>query len=275
MPYFESRDNVRLHYVEFRDAAKPVCPEPLVLAHGFTIDHRMWLADAYALADRFHLILPDSRGHGRSASPTTGYSRDHRVRDVVDLLDHLNIARIHMTGMSMGGSTAVGLALQHPERLASLTLVSTSVAGFDVGPRVRVIDRMAVERGVETAKQRWIESSLRWYGDDRVEIRSLVRTMMQEHGGAIWTDPMRGNYPKSNDIEQVHRIDLSVLILVGSLDQVFVPLAQDLNRLIPGSRLSVYGGVGHLLNLEAPQRFRQDLADFVTSVTTQTFPDRH
>ena len=265
MPYVNI-DNCRLHYKDY--PAKQADPPalPLVMLHGFTVDHRMWSADAEYLSQWYRVLLLDFKGHGPSEATETGYSRAHRVEDVVSFLDQLDLPRVHLVGLSMGGTTAIGVALKHSHRLASLTLVSTAVAGFDAGPKIRKIDEIARTQGVEAARERWIKSTLRYFGGDKKHIRDLLTTMMSEHSGAIWKDPMRGKYPKEIDLDHVHTIKIPTLIFAGDQDLPFVPLAKTLHEKIEGSMLSVFESVGHMLNLEVPNQFRDELKLFIEGV---------
>jgi pimeloyl-ACP methyl ester carboxylesterase len=76
-------------------------------------------------------------------------------------------------------------------------------------------------------------------------------------------DPMRGKYPRTRDLDHVQRISVPTLILVGELDRVFVPLARELHKKIRTSELKIYENTGHMLNLEAPDRFNGDIKAFL------------
>ena len=236
---------------------------PVIFLHGFTLDHRMWVANAHFFRDSHRVILLDAKGHGLSDSPTTGYSRAHRVGDLRAFMDVLHLDKAHVVGLSMGGSTAIGFALSHQDRLASLTLVDTGAAGFSPGIKIEKIDRLAKEKGLEAARSKWMDSALVWYKKDKEHIRALMQTMIKEHSGAVWLDPQRGRYPRENDLQRVHEIKVPTIIFVGERDRIFLPLAKKLHEKIPGSRLSVFEGVGHMLNLEVPERFNEELKVFL------------
>lgn len=262
MPYADFKD-FKLHYKDYPAGESDAERLPIVMLHGFTIDHRMWIDDAEYFSQWYRVILPDFRGHGLSDATESGYSRAHRVEDMLRLLDQLEIEKTHLVGLSMGGTTAIGMALKYPQRLASLTLVSTSAAGFDPGPKIRKIDEIARNQSIEAARERWIKSTLRYFGSAQQAVGELVEKMMREHSGAIWADPMRGKYPAENDLERVHQIRLRTMIFAGELDRPFVPLARELHEKIEGSQLSVFPVVGHMLNLESPIRFRNELKVFL------------
>ncbi|WP_256862983.1 alpha/beta fold hydrolase [Microbispora sp. GKU 823] len=93
---------------------------PLVLLHGGFLDHTMWDDQIRVLAAHHRVIAPDARGHGRSANPTEPY---RLTDDLAALLRHLDTGPAVLVGVSMGASTAVDTALEHPE-LVSAVVVS-------------------------------------------------------------------------------------------------------------------------------------------------------
>ena len=260
MPFADLKD-IRIHYLDNeRDA------EPLIFLHGFLLDHRSWRTQADFFGREYRVIMMDSRGHGLSEAPKTGYARSDRVSDLLKLMDYLKIDKAHVVGLSMGGSTGIGFALDHQNRLLSLTLASTGAAGYDAGPKIARIDKIAQEQGIEAARETWIKTSLTWYKEDKKEVRDLLILMMREHSGAIWVDPMRGKYPRMVDLEHVHRITVPTLIMVGVLDKIFLPLSRDLHRRIAGSHLVEFDDIGHMLNMESPNRFNEELKVFIEAI---------
>jgi pimeloyl-ACP methyl ester carboxylesterase len=116
-------DGIRIHCDE--DGAGP----PVVLLHGFAVDSASnWQATGIvsALSGEFRVITLDLRGHGLSHKPLDPRSYGvQMVSDVVNLLDHLDVARAHVVGYSMGSTIALKLATMYPERVISLVLGGT------------------------------------------------------------------------------------------------------------------------------------------------------
>ena len=98
---------------------------PLVLLHGLLVSGEMFDPLTPAWATRHRLIIPDLRGHGRSAQLPGPYTARQLAADVVDLLDRLNVPRAHVLGYSQGGTVAQQLARDHPERVDRLILACT------------------------------------------------------------------------------------------------------------------------------------------------------
>jgi 3-oxoadipate enol-lactonase len=259
MPYAELGD-IRVFYEEYGSGT------PVVFLHGLTLDRRMWTPQIEPFAAHYRVIVVDSRGHGLSDAPVTGYSRDQRVEDLHRLADLLKLDQYHLVGLSMGGSTAIGMALKYQWQLRSLTLVSTAAAGYNYGKDFGRFGRIASEQGLETAMKAWRDMSLIRYTGKLAGPRELMASMINDHSGAVWLDPMRGKYTSTPDLECVHAITVPTCIIVGELDKVFVPLSEELYARIAGSQLHVVKDAGHLLNLEQPEEFNRLLAGFLESV---------
>ena len=119
MPYANNH-SVRIHYQVEGEGP------PLVLQHGFTSSLQNWYAYGYvaALRQNIKLILIDARGHGQSDKPydPQAYALQHRVEDVLAVLDALQVDNAHYLGYSMGGRIGFGIVKYHPERFLSLII---------------------------------------------------------------------------------------------------------------------------------------------------------
>ncbi len=274
MPYAINRHNLdnngqpidgelKVHY---ETAGKPDSAKgALVFAHGFTLDWRLWQGqlDYFGAEKGYFAVAFDSRGHGLSDAPQTGYSRDHRETDLKAVVDELQLEKFHLIGLSMGGATAVGFAIDYPERLESLTLVSAGVTAYNPSRHLDALTKLAREKGVEVARERWIESGLSYYEDENDPARNLLETMMREHSAAPWGDPNRGGYQHRNDLELLKGMNVRTLILVGAKDLKFIPIGEKMRDAIPNSRMEIIPDVGHIINLEIPDQFNQRLETWI------------
>jgi pimeloyl-ACP methyl ester carboxylesterase len=122
-----SVNGIRTNYLQLAPDAG--AQEDLVLVHGLATSLAFWYAPyATELSKRFRVTLYDLRGHGRSEAPAAGYSPDDLGRDLLALLDHLQIRRAHFLAHSFGGIVALKLASVDPERVASLVIADTHIA---------------------------------------------------------------------------------------------------------------------------------------------------
>ncbi len=258
--------DLRIHY---QTSGNPESAKgALVFAHGFTLDYRLWQGQLEYFASArtgsgYFSVAFDSRGHGLSDAPETGYSRDHRETDLIAVVDELKLEKFHLIGLSMGGATAIGFAIDYPERLASLTLVSAGVTAHNPSRHLDALTKLAREKGVEAARERWIESGLSYYKDEDNPARKLLEVMMREHSAAPWADPNRGGYKHRNDLELLKDMPVRTLILVGAKDLKFIPIGEKMHQAIPNSKLEVIPNIGHIINLEMPDEFNRRLETWI------------
>jgi 3-oxoadipate enol-lactonase len=126
MPHATTPDNVKLYYEETGSGT------PILFVHEFASDHRGWEPQMREFGKRHRCIAYSARGYTPSDVPAdpNAYSYLHVMRDCVAMLDHLGIERAHLIGLSMGGYTALQVALNHPGRVRSLVLAGTG-SGFE------------------------------------------------------------------------------------------------------------------------------------------------
>jgi pimeloyl-ACP methyl ester carboxylesterase len=104
---------------------------PVVFVPGMGLDQRMWASQVGAVVTGEHrAILYDIRGHGRSGVPAAGYRIVDFADETVGLMDALGIERAHMVGLSLGGSVVARVAVRHPHRVISVTVIGSMAAGY-------------------------------------------------------------------------------------------------------------------------------------------------
>ena len=92
----------------------------IVLSNSLASDYSSWDDQLSLLTQNFRVLRYDTRGHGRSAAPEGPYTFDHLTGDVLGLMDHYGIEKANFLGLSMGGMTGLGVAIEHPSRIARL-----------------------------------------------------------------------------------------------------------------------------------------------------------
>ncbi len=240
---------------------KPGAP---VLLFSPSLGTAMALFDAQAkvLGSNFSLLRYDMRGHGASDAPDGGYAMDRLGRDVVELLDHLEIETAHFLGVSLGGMTGQWLGYRAPGRIGRLILANTSSY---MGPPADWADRIAavLENGmepmVEPVLERWFTAGFRASGDAAVgQIRELLEgTKATGYAGcsaAIRDMDMRPILPL---------ISVPTLVVAGLRDPATPPEhAQYLANNIPDASL-VELNAAHLSNVELPEEFSDAVRNFL------------
>jgi len=250
---------------------------PVVLIHGHSLDLRLWDAQVAPLVDAgYRVVRYDVRGHGRSDAPATGYTWQNYSLDLRDLLDRLAIdAPAHVVGLSMGGGIALQFAVDHPQRVASLVLVDSTVPGFDYSPEyaqaIEELVRVARSEGPRAALERvWLPHPL-FDGIRRFPQRfAFLKRIVLAYPAADYLDETEYPQPQWQVIDRLSEVRAPTLVLVGELDLPdFRLIAEILAANVPTARQQVIPDAGHLLNLEQPEAFNEALLSFLARVASR------
>ena len=222
----------------------------IVLLHPGVGDARVWDPMWPGLTARGRVIRYDVRAYGRSPAATQEYTL---VGDLRQVLGHFGLDRVHLVGCSMGGGTAVELALAEPGRVASLTLLCPGISGFPIeeDPELEAGDAAARARGeaglAEFNQQTWAGAG---GGPDVIEqLRSAIRAEANEE---------RYQQPGDPAFDRLSELRVPTVLMVGDRD--FPPLIasnEEAARRIPGCRLIRVPGADHLLPLREPDLIRR------------------
>ena len=254
-------DGVHLAYqVDAPSAEAPA----VVMLHSLGTDLRMWEPQARDLARRFRVVRYDSRGHGASDVSTETVTIERLGRDVIALLDHLGIERAHLCGISLGGLTALWLAVQHPARVDRVVLANT---GARVGSAESWEARIAaVQRGGMPAIREPVLA--RWTGE---AFRAAHPDVARQLGEMLDHTPADGYVAACRALRDAdlradaHAVRAPTLIVAGGIDQSTPPaLGEALHAAIPGSVLVVLPGAAHLSNVERPNEFTAIVTRFLS-----------
>jgi len=242
---------------------------PLLFIHAGIADSRMWEPQARAWADRFDMIRPDLRGFGGSELPPMPYSM--RL-DLVALLDHLGVERAHVIGCSMGGTVAIDLALEHPERVKRLVLIASGVSGSDLGKAdaalfadVEAADKAGDLGALNQAEVRlWVDGPRRPAGSAPAAVRDLVLEM---NGSSLQSNWAAAEHQSLEPpaISRLGEIKAPTLVIVGDQDLPHASANADvITSRVPGARRATIKDAAHLPSLERPEEFNRLVLDFLT-----------
>ncbi|OXM52760.1 alpha/beta fold hydrolase [Amycolatopsis alba] len=228
---------------------------PLVLLHAFPVDARLWDGVRAPLGERLRLITPDQRGLGRSPLPDTDREPDldDAARDVVALLDRLELDQVVLGGCSMGGYLTMAVLRLAPERVGGLVFIDTK-ATADTPEAARA--RHDVAARVEAEGAGWMPEavtpgllSVKAPPEVSERLRELITS--QPPSGIAWAARAMATRPDS--LETLRSADVPALVVVGEEDGL-TPLeaANTLVETLPDATLVVLPEVGHLTPLEDP-----------------------
>ncbi len=255
--------DVRLNYrVDGNDYAPP-----LLLSNSLGTHLEMWSPQMGVLAEHFRVIRYDTRGHGASSVPPGPYTLDQLGNDVLALLDHLQIARAHFCGLSMGGLTGLWLAIHAPQRLDRLVLANT---GAKIGTpdlwnaRIDALRDTGAAGLPDALSDAVVE---RWFTRRHRELVPAgvapIRQMLSETSGAGYA----ANCGAIRDADlrtQLMLIRVPTLVIAGTHDPSTPPaLGRAIAAAIPAAQY-VELDAAHLSNLEQVGAFNAAVLRFLS-----------
>lgn len=225
----------------------------LVLGHSIGCDLSMWDPQVQALSERFSLLRYDHRGHGGSPVPPGPYSLEVLGADVLALLDRLELERVHLGGLSLGGMVAMWIAARAPERVERLVLCCTSafLAPAETWhERARTVRAEGMGALTPSPVERWLTPAFRAREPAiaaRLE-RTLLATAPEGYAGcceAIAGMDLRPELPG---------IAAPTLVVAGADDPSTPPAhGEAIAAAIPDARLVALPDAAHLANVEQPE----------------------
>lgn len=253
---------IKINYTSEGPADAPV----LMFSNSLGADLSMWQDQAAHFTGDYRVIRYDQRGHGRSEVPPGPYSFELLTDDVIALMDALDIERVHFTGLSMGGMTALGMALDHGDRVASITACNC-VAGY--GPdalkvwddRIAAVSANGLAPILEGTLQRWFtQPTIDARPDDMAAVRAMIlATPVDGYLGCC------GAIKGLKYLDRLGEIDLPALFVAGTHDQgAPVAAVKDMHERVRSSRF-VELETAHISNMERPAEFNAALGDFLRS----------
>jgi 3-oxoadipate enol-lactonase len=225
---------------------------PLLLIHGYPLDHTIWNGVLPLLEKNFDLILPDVRGFGESTAINLQYSMNDIASDFVALLDHLDVQRVALAGHSMGGYIALAFARYHPERVSGLALVaSQALADTSEGKKSRLKTAADVaEKGVGPVAEAMPPKL-----SADVHVQGFVRELIRKQNKDGVIGALRAMAEREDSLALFPSFNFPVVLIHGNAD-VLLPIecAYELKKIIPGAHLVELPEVGHMPMMEAPER---------------------
>ncbi len=244
---------------------------PAVLfIHGYPLDRTIW-SQVMASLPGLTVIAPDLRGMGLSDAPDLGYSMATYAEDLAALLDARGVDRVVLCGLSMGGYVALEFLRRWRGRVRGLILMDTRAdADTPEGRRARDEAAAAAREGGGEAIARAMLPKLLTPATltERPGVAERVRTMMARAPVPGIVGALAAMRDRSDSSDLLPSLaDLPTLILVGAEDRLTPPdRAEAMARAIPGARMEVIPGAGHLPPVEQPEATSAAIAAFLGSL---------
>lgn len=261
-PSVTTSDGVRIAY-RFDEAADGDPGAPVLLLSNSIGTHlHMWDGQVPAFTEHFRLLRYDARGHGASDAPHGPYSLDRLGRDALELLDALDLQRVHVLGLSLGGIVAQWLAIHAPQRVERLVLSNTAAY---LGPPQqwdRPITELLQAPDMQATAEMFLHS---WFPPhlltDEV-VAGFRRTLL-----ASRRDGVAGSWAAVRDYDLRRTASLitsPTLVIAGAHDPVTSAAhGKEVAATIPGARYTELPAM-HMTNVEVPAQFRDAALGFLT-----------
>jgi 3-oxoadipate enol-lactonase len=252
----------------------------VVLVHGYGGDLRLWDAQVAPLSGAgFRVIRYDIRGHGRSMIAPDGYTYENYSADLRDLLDRLNVERpvteglsvgsVHLVGLSMGGGVVLQFALDHPERVLSLTLVDSALPGFTYGDETtahiqRFMEAVQADGPHEAIDNVWLQHP--FFDGVRRDpaLYEAVREILLDFQAPDMREGARPEDYRPDIADRLLEIRTPTLVIAGENDiPDFRLIAGVLAENISNARQVIIQDCWHLPPNEKPDEFNDLLISFL------------
>lgn len=256
-------------FLHFNDVGPRSAPA-VVLLHSLATHSELWAFQVPVWSAHFRVISVDLPGHGRSAAPAENVSLAGMAREVVAVLDHLQIGRAALVGLSLGGMVAQAVALGHAHRVAAMVLAH---AGARTDASVREIWEQRIQQfeagGLAGLSHPTLE---RWFPRAFSESSPITMAWMARLIGETEPRGYIGAIRAIQDLDHLDRLPIvavPTLVIAGEADAAVPPaVASMVAQRIPNARFHLLEGAGHIGNVQQPIQFTELVGQFLKAALT-------
>jgi 3-oxoadipate enol-lactonase len=250
--------------------AGPEKAPALVLLHGFPLHGGMWDAQVDALAKKWRVIVPDFRGHGKSEVGDGQYAMDFLADDLFAVLDATSDGPVVACGLSMGGYVLLRAVERDRGRFRALVLADTRSGNDRDDVRLKRLEGVRILRakGAAGYADAFVKTALgKTTHAKRPEVVEAVKAMVSGNDPVGLVGAMLAMASRTDTTEMLADLHMPTLVVVGDEDALTPPgHSRELATRIPGARLVLIPGAGHLTPLEAPGEFTDALKAFLDAL---------
>ncbi len=280
MSYATTDDGVKLYFDESGRG------KPLIFVHEYAGDHRSWEPQMRYFSRYYRCIAFNARGFPPSDVPDDPeqYSQARARDDILAVLDHLQLRKAHVCGLSMGGFAALHFGIAYADRAHSLVVGG---CGYGAAPDKREQFRQETSAAAAQIEKEGMPEVAKRYslGPTRVQFQNKNPRAWREfadqlaghstRGAALTMKGVQARRPSLWELaDQMRAIELPVLIVTGDEDDPCLEPALLMKRNLPMAGLVVMPCAGHTINIEEPEEFNRILFNFLAAVDIGAWPRR-
>lgn len=246
---------------------------PLVLLHGWPTNSREWRAQLDGLADEFQVVAWNAPGAGPSSDPPEDFGLPDWADVLAAFVQALGLQRVHVGGLSWGAGLALELYRRHPTLVRSLILVGAYAGWAGSLPAATVEQRLQLmERNSQLPHGDWAPALIRTLvaDDAPTEITDELASIIAELHPAATRTALRA-FAEADLRDVLSQVDVPTLIVNGERD-VRAPRSvwEPLYNAVPGADLVLIPDVGHMVDMEAPDRLNDEIREAMVSTKLGT-----
>jgi 3-oxoadipate enol-lactonase len=236
----------------------------LIFSNSLATDLTMWDEQAAYFSRSYRILRYDQRGHGKSTAPESRYKFDILIDDVIALMDVVGISIAHVCGLSMGGATALGLALRYPERIDRVIVcdspcASTPTSAAQWEERIAIAQSKGMAALAEPTVARWFPAEI--IAADPPYLTKVRKTISQTPvAGFVGCAAALANHDFASHVGTVTN---PTLFVVGEKDGTVPATMREMHNRLYGSGFAELEGAGHLSNLDMPDLFNMAVDEFL------------
>ena len=239
--------------------------QPLLLIHGLGSSGRDWELQVAYFADRYQVITLDMRGHGKSSKPPGPYSIPLFAGDTASVLEMLEVAPVHVVGISMGGMIAFQLAVDRPELVKSVVVVNSGpdfvIRSFK--DRFQVWQRFIITRVLGLRKMAEVLGERMFPKPEHAQVRKVFVERWVENDKRAYQESMKAIVGWSV-ADRIGEIKCPALIIASDEDYTPVESKQAYVQQMPNAELAVIDDARHAVPVERPEQFNAVLDAFLS-----------
>lgn len=235
--------------------------KPIIFTHGASWNHKQWKQQVDFFSQFYQTIVWDVRGHGKSTLPEGRVDSEDFSKDLIGLLNHLNIESAVLCGLSMGGHISLQTAIRYPKRVSSLILIGTPFTNtFNLYEKLTVPINRLSSRFISMKSLAKLSANAlsKFNTENKAYILEAVQMIPHKNWTRLWNAITR---MESGD--DLHKVECPTLLLCGEHDSLTMRQQKYMAKHIQNSTLKIVHQAHHATNLDNPQQVNEYMKLFL------------